>query len=85
MVFSKLFFLLLAAFIVIPVSLVCLGRLLRWIMIDLLEFRFIPFRWREGAGFALLALPAVVAIVLWLAFWIALIMRYWKAIVAYVG
>ena len=56
---------------VLPISFVLLKNFFSWVMVDLLEFRFIPFRWRES-NYGLLLLPRIAALFVWLVFWIYL-------------
>jgi hypothetical protein len=48
-----------------------------WLMMEVLEFKFIPFRWREG-NFALVALPGITASIVWLALWITAVIVWWR-------
>lgn len=82
MSFLKLFFVILGLLIVVPFSFILLRCYLWWGMVECLEFSFIPFRWREG-NYGLLLLPGVTALVLWLAFWIALGVYYWEPFIAF--
>jgi hypothetical protein len=63
-----LFLKILAYVIGIPGSFFVLQNLLRWFCF-ITEFKFLPFRWTEG-NISTLALPTLVATILWLTFWI---------------
>lgn len=64
----QLFLKILACVILIPVSLLYPIRFLDWLFLHVLEYKFVPFRWRE-CNYNLLLLPFI-WIFPWLAFWI---------------